>query len=71
LVGKQIDAGEGKGLERGDFRDSLRTYKVLVSSSLGRFAELPEGRPIWWDRPTPSSPRRALGSSASSQQYIV
>lgn len=30
---RQIDAGEGKGLERGEFRDSLRTYKVRVSSN--------------------------------------
>lgn len=30
---QQSNAGEGKGLERGEFRDSLRTYRVRVSSS--------------------------------------
>lgn len=30
---QQSNAGEGKGLERGEFRDSLRTYRVRVSSN--------------------------------------
>lgn len=30
---QQNNAGPGKGLERGEFRDSLRTYQVRVSNS--------------------------------------
>lgn len=34
MAGKQQgNAREGKGLERGEFRDSLRAYKVRVSSN--------------------------------------